>query len=1128
MAELAKGYVQIVPTMKGFKGALAKEMGQAASSEPVRKPFGKLGTTLSKVTSKTMKVGLASAGVAVGGTFSGAIAKGFGRLQAIEQARVGLEGMKLSGAQVAQVMENAKAAVKGTAYGFGDAATAAKGLVTAGVKPGQDLQRVLGLIADSAAQSGSSLGEMGYIFNQVASKGKLQAEEANMLLERGIPIWAAIGDQMGLTSAQVQDLASKGKISFEDMANAIEVNFGGSALKAGDTVKGSFDNMGAALSRFGEALLKDVYPKIPPLFNAISANIDQVTEKVAPVATRIVKAFSGALSVVRGLDFSGALAEALGEGNAATLTKPLIRIREEIGKTKSQLAGIGSAWAKTFSGLKVDHVAVGLSSLTSAAAGVRDVFTVVAAKAAPYVAQALAGVAGVAKNVLDAVSVLAPPFSRLASAVMEAAAPLQGAFVSATVSASKALVPIAQVVGKVADAVAKLPAPVLAAGAAMVSFRREIGTIQGVVNTSVGSFLSWRKSMSEMPDTFTRVSSSLSGLEKAGLLTSKNVEVLANRMNMIGTFGGTRIDKLKVGFTGLGMAIKNVGLSLKAAFMSNAVTLAIMGITTAISYFAQKNAEAEAKTQELAATLDQVTGAATEATRATVAHTLQTEGLAEQYKAAGGNMRDLVDAALGSEEAMARVKDVYKDANTELRDGAGHLIGYKEASDGVIPAVQDLAENIDKEGQNIREAAEASQTAASATRDLQKAQDEAAKAERERSNKILARNKAEREYAKQVQESAKNVEAVNRGEKDRTEVLDNLAVSVLDMVEANKNVGKGHEFLQQKMSEGRAQFIKTAEAMGYTTSEAERYADQLGLLPDSVTTKANLDTDQVLADIDGLKIAINKVDGTISINGETTPLTTTLGQIPGLLDKAGGSIQIDGDTFGAETSLQELMDAVLASKAPIQIGGETFAGEQKLGLLLSAVANSEGFIKINGKDFLARNVLNQLRSDAESKPIMITVDGNTGPLRGRIREAGNITLNVGVRGKYLDVDRMADGGLIKHFAGGSERHVAQIARPGAWRVWAEPETGGEAYIPLAKAKRQRSLEILTKVANHFGQDLHPKGQHFATGALISTPAPTYPQASGVTVNVTVSPRDLAGIRDVQEFVEKARMWQKGA
>ncbi|GAO08686.1 phage tail tape measure protein [Streptomyces lydicamycinicus] len=71
--------------------------------------------------------------------------------------------------------------------------------------------------------------------------------------------------------------------------------------------------------------------------------------------------------------------------------------------------------------------------------------------------------------------------------------------------------------------------------------------------------------------------------------------------------------------------------------------------------------------------------------------------------------------------------------------------------------------------------------------------------------------------------------------------------------------------------------------------------------------------------------------------------------------------------------------------------------------------------------------------------------------------------------------RQADGGLLEFYAQGGvrhrEEHTAQIAPGGAWRVWAEPETHGEAYIPLAGAKRARSKRILEEVARRFGGEV---------------------------------------------------------
>jgi len=65
-----------------------------------------------------------------------------------------------------------------------------------------------------------------------------------------------------------------------------------------------------------------------------------------------------------------------------------------------------------------------------------------------------------------------------------------------------------------------------------------------------------------------------------------------------------------------------------------------------------------------------------------------------------------------------------------------------------------------------------------------------------------------------------------------------------------------------------------------------------------------------------------------------------------------------------------------------------------------------------------------------------------------------------------------EGGKVRAFArGGVEDHEPQIARPtpGRVRVWAEPETQGEAYIPFANdGRRGRAKSITEYVARRFG------------------------------------------------------------
>lgn len=74
--------------------------------------------------------------------------------------------------------------------------------------------------------------------------------------------------------------------------------------------------------------------------------------------------------------------------------------------------------------------------------------------------------------------------------------------------------------------------------------------------------------------------------------------------------------------------------------------------------------------------------------------------------------------------------------------------------------------------------------------------------------------------------------------------------------------------------------------------------------------------------------------------------------------------------------------------------------------------------------------------------------------------------------------RLPKANLIQ-LAEGTEDHRAQIAPAGAMRLWAEQETGGEAYIPLAESKRSRSTDILGTVAKRFGYQLMP----FAEGGF---------------------------------------------
>lgn len=87
---------------------------------------------------------------------------------------------------------------------------------------------------------------------------------------------------------------------------------------------------------------------------------------------------------------------------------------------------------------------------------------------------------------------------------------------------------------------------------------------------------------------------------------------------------------------------------------------------------------------------------------------------------------------------------------------------------------------------------------------------------------------------------------------------------------------------------------------------------------------------------------------------------------------------------------------------------------------------------------------------------------SAGMIRGQLAKMPN------ARSLLADLAKWDKGQLFAN--GGFESHMAQIAPAGAMRVWAEPETGGEAYIPLSPAKRARSTAIWQETGRRLGAE----------------------------------------------------------
>jgi hypothetical protein len=93
----------------------------------------------------------------------------------------------------------------------------------------------------------------------------------------------------------------------------------------------------------------------------------------------------------------------------------------------------------------------------------------------------------------------------------------------------------------------------------------------------------------------------------------------------------------------------------------------------------------------------------------------------------------------------------------------------------------------------------------------------------------------------------------------------------------------------------------------------------------------------------------------------------------------------------------------------------------------------------------------------------------------------------------------ANGGMVQA-ANGLNRQ-SMIAKGGANILWAEPETGWEAYISGKPGQEDRNRAILTEIAPRFGLEVSQRSREFSSGAM-SHGGSTAPASSGDT-NVTV-------------------------
>lgn len=336
-------YVHVEPSGKGFGKSIEGDIGDAVSKAS-RKGSNTLISKIGGAFGKIGKVGTGAIATIAGGITALAAKGGFTRALNIENAQAKLKGLGHASASVTEIMNDALASVKGTAFGLGDAATVAASLSASGIKEGDQLTKVLKTVADTAQISGRGLTDIGMIFGSVAARGKLQGDDMLQLMSSGIPVLQMLGKHLNKTSAEVSDMVSDGKIDFQTFADAMQEGLGGAAQSAGTTFAGALANVKAALSRLGETAATPVLNGLRGLFNQAIPLIDAFTAAVSPTLEKVGAGLQKGLE--QAIPTAAAFFDKLGKSQTVQqFASYLASLKDDLKELGSSLSGAaGAVW----------------------------------------------------------------------------------------------------------------------------------------------------------------------------------------------------------------------------------------------------------------------------------------------------------------------------------------------------------------------------------------------------------------------------------------------------------------------------------------------------------------------------------------------------------------------------------------------------------------------------------------------------------------------------------------------------------------------------------------------------------------------------------------------------------------
>lgn len=983
---------------------------------------------------------------------------------------------------------------------------------------GVEVEKVIPLLdamqnAVAASGGGSQqLADLAFVVAQIKAAGKITGQDLIQLGQRGINAAEIIGKAFGKSSAEVKAMISKNQIDADQAIDALTKGmmekFGGAtdAIKqqwsgAADRIKAANRDIGADIGKMfidpaGGGRAVEWGNKLADVLRTFQKRLREAQGGIEDFLSPAFK------NISKGLDAANNALKKFDAARAGAQLEKLTSYTPLIGGTTAALMAFALQPIPVIGQLAsaMGPLTVGVAALIAASPELR--------KAGSAFGEAFKPgekiLASTAKQLAD----LAIRLIKDLSPALESGAKGLGTFLTnisplapALVSVLSALAPVATAGAELAASFANLPTPVLAAVTALAALHGPLGPLVSKFTdlgaTSGRVIMNLVAQVQDMGTVWTRAEKSTAGVGAA--MASNIVPAAKSVSNELKTFGPaaqnagnalTEVGKASAnagtGVFKLSTLAKNAGSALAGAFgaLLSPANLALGAVTllaAAFAAYSQKQAEATQRVEEYKDTLDRTTAAVTANTRELVRNKAEQDGALAAYVALGGAADDYVRAVAGEGEAMERVNKVLaakreEAAKTETAymDGTNAVSAYAYAHNKLDPNVEKVTDSLKSQGEELQRAREETrkntseaERAVEAERQRQQAIDKATDAMRaqnaaqgslvdaqlrniDASDRL---NKAIEEHGQVMADANGKVDIFNQNNRWFVQGMRDKIQAIQDEARAFEKTGHTQEEAKAKTQEWSTALAEMAEKAGVPKEQINDLIRSLGGIPEVKQMTFTADTEAGKRAIDDFIEATSKKNGVLTLDANNDPAVAQLAQTLGLVEVSTGVFAIDANSEPATAKLIAGIAQVNTSTGVMTIDANNNRFQQVLAASKNQGDNTSAAMSIYANDY----------ASARAEQAQRYINSLSSYIDVYYRKHGESA--------QLLPDTFANGGIrppVFGFANGTENHLAQIAPAGAMRLWAEPETGGEAYIPLSRMKRRRSERILAEVASRFG------------------------------------------------------------